>query len=120
MFYNMQNFFHSSFEFFLIGRASIIFILKIGNEKLVRLWEMAKVIQKVNFQAVNKCRFPFPLSPFCQVIFHLQSSHELHFSFCFFLLFPTILISSAILIRSTVVFGSSCTCPKGKVASISV
>lgn len=39
---------------------------------------MSKVTQEVNFEAVYKCLFLFPLSPFpCQVVFQLQSNHDL-------------------------------------------
>ena len=35
---------------------------------------MSKVTEEVNFEAVYKCLFLFPLSPFpCQVVFQLQS-----------------------------------------------
>ena len=44
----MQKLYHSSFELFQIGRASIIFYFNNRKESLQRLWEMSKVTQEVN------------------------------------------------------------------------
>lgn len=80
---------------------ALFFYFKNRKESLQRLWEMSKVTQEVNFEAVYKCLFLFPLSPFpCQVVFQLQSNHDL----CsLFLLFLEIYIYFVVLIGITVI-----------------